>query len=49
MFNLKGMIMEYCMICGAQLSENNTTGIGYECMAALNAAKNIKLNAKVLN
>lgn len=28
-----------CLICGAVLSENNITGIGRECLAALNKAK----------
>lgn len=33
---------EFCAICGARLSDNNVTGIGYECMAALKAAKAYK-------
>lgn len=33
---------EYCRICGARISDNNTTGIGYECLAAMNAAKRYK-------
>lgn len=28
-----------CAICGARLGENNTTGIGFECQAALDKAK----------
>lgn len=28
-----------CAICGAGLGENNTTGIGFECQAALDKAK----------
>lgn len=30
---------ERCAICGAVISDNNITGIGYECLAALNKAK----------
>ena len=26
-------------ICGARLGDNNTTGIGFECQAALDKAK----------
>lgn len=28
-----------CAICGARLGDNNITGIGFECQAALNKAK----------
>ena len=28
-----------CAICGARLGDNNTTGIGFECQAALDKAK----------
>lgn len=35
----------YCEICGAPLSDNNVTGIGYECAAALYAAQ--KRKAKI--
>lgn len=28
-----------CAICGARLGDNNTTGIGFECQAALEKAK----------
>lgn len=28
--------MEYCAICGHAISDNNTTGIGCECMHAVN-------------
>ena len=31
--------MNRCAICGARLGENNTTGIGFECQAALDKAK----------
>lgn len=32
----------YCEICGAPLSDNNVTGIGFECAAALYAAQKHK-------
>lgn len=35
----------YCEICGAPLSDNNVTGIGYECAAAMYAAQ--KRKAKI--
>lgn len=41
--------MDYCIICGAPLSEGNTTGIGSECMAALHAAKAYKAKKDGLN
>lgn len=28
-----------CAICGARLGDNNTTGIGFECQAAIDKAK----------
>lgn len=30
---------EYCAICGARIGDNNVSGIGGECMAALKAAQ----------
>lgn len=38
--------MEYCIICGAPLSEGNNTCIGVECRASIKAAKLHKLYAR---
>lgn len=40
---------DYCIICGARLSDNNTTGIGCECLAALYAAKTYRAKKEGLS